>query len=97
MQTEKLLLMHMNNRSINTSNIPFVDLLALIMHKSIKVPTLQEAASKAYMSNELREAFEMNIVKASQKGSALTVMDINSEDGMSLRASLLFHVLWLRW
>lgn len=89
--------MHMNNRSIGTSDVPFVNLIALIMHKSIRVPTLQQAASKAYMSNDLRDAFEMNIVNASQKGSALTEMDINSEDGMSLRASLLFHVLWLRW
>lgn len=98
MQTEKLLLLQLSKGSnINTSGVPLVNLIALIMHKSIRIPTLQEAASKIHTSNELRDAFEWNIVNASQKGSALTTMDIDSEDGMSLRASLLFHVLWLRW
>lgn len=98
MQTEKLLLLQLNNgSSINASGVPLVNLIALIMHKSIRIPTLEEAASNVCMSYELRDAFERNIVNASQKGSTLTTIDINSEDGMSLRASLLFHALWLRW
>lgn len=98
MQAKKLLLLQLNKESIiHSSAVPLVNFISLIMHKSLRIPALQEAASKVYENNELRDAFERNIVDASRKGSALTTMDINSEDGLSLRATLLFYVLWLRW
>lgn len=98
MQAVKLLLSQLDKRDIiHTSDVPLVNLIALIMHTSTWVPTLQDAASKICMNKELQDAFERNIVNASQMGSTLAKMDFNSEDGVTLNASLLFHVLWLRW
>lgn len=95
MQAVKLLLLQLDKRDIlHTSDVPLLNLIALIMHTSTWVPTLQEAASKICTSKDLRDICERSIVNASQKGSTLV---INSEDDMNLSAFLLFHVLWLRW
>ncbi|KAG0610836.1 hypothetical protein M758_7G095500 [Ceratodon purpureus] len=96
-QAVKLLLLQLDKRDIiHTSDVPLVNLVSLIMHNSTWIPTLQEAARKICMSKDLRDIFEQNILNASQKGSTLVTMDIDSDDGVTLSASLLFHVLWLR-
>ena len=98
MQAVKLFLLQLDKRDIiSTSNVSLVNLIALIMHKSTWIPTLQDAANKICTSKDLQDVFERNVVNASQKGSTLITIDINSEDGVALSTSLLFHVLWLRW
>nr|XP_024396071.1 protein PRD1-like isoform X1 [Physcomitrium patens] len=96
-QAEKLLVSQLDKgKIVRTCSVSLVNLITLIMHKSTKILALKEAASKVYTSSELRETFEQHIANASQKGSVLTTMDINSDEGVTLSASLLFCVLWLR-
>lgn len=97
LQAEKLLVSQLDKgKIVRTCSVSLVNLITLIMHKSTKILALKEAASKVYTSSELRETFEQHIANASQKGSVLTTMDINSDEGVTLSASLLFCVLWLR-
>uniref|UniRef100_A0A7I4AVU4 Uncharacterized protein n=1 Tax=Physcomitrium patens TaxID=3218 RepID=A0A7I4AVU4_PHYPA len=84
-QAEKLLVSQLDKgKIVRTCSVSLVNLITLIMHKSTKILALKEAASKVYTSSELRETFEQHIANASQKGSVLTTMDINSDEGRML-------------